>query len=129
MEATQKILVVDDEPDVVDYISALFEDQGYLTVSAENGIEAIKIAVSELPDLITLDITMPEQSGIKTYQILKNDPKVRHIPVIILTAVGDHIKSVLNQFEEFPEPDGYVNKPVDREELITMTSGLLSVEQ
>ncbi|MCP4757797.1 MAG: response regulator [Proteobacteria bacterium] len=126
MSRKRKILVVDDEQDILLYLSTLFEDNGFDTVTAENGIQALEQAKSEMPDLITLDITMPEQSGIKTYRHLKNDVKLRNIPVIIITAVGDPIKSVLNEFAEFPHPEGFINKPIDQKELISAASDILS---
>lgn len=119
-------MVVDDEQDVLIYLSTLFEDNGFDTITAENGIEALKLAKVEFPDLITLDITMPEQSGIKTYRYLKNDQNLQHIPVIIITAVGEPIKSVMNEFAAFPEPEAFLSKPVDQKILITTASELLS---
>ncbi len=126
MSERKKILVVDDEQDVLIYLSALFEDNGFDTITAENGIEALNMAKSEYPNLITLDITMPEQSGIKTYRYLKNDNLLRNIPVIIITAVGEPIKSVLNEFAAFPEPDGFISKPVDKKRLIDIANELLA---
>ncbi len=114
MSKRKKVLIVDDEQDVLIYLSTLFEDNGFNTLTAENGIEGLTVAKAELPDLITLDITMPEQSGIKTYRYLKNEPNLHYIPVIIITAVGEPIKSVLNEFAAFPEPEGFVSKPVDQ---------------
>jgi CheY-like chemotaxis protein len=122
----KKVLVVDDEQDVLIYLSTLFEDNGFITITAENGIEALEKAKVELPDLITLDITMPEQSGIKTYRYLKNDANLLHIPVIIITAVGEPIKSVLNEFAAIPEPEGFISKPIDQKELIKIATGLFA---
>jgi two-component system, NtrC family, nitrogen regulation response regulator NtrX len=125
MTENRKILVVDDEQDVRLYLSILLEDHGFTVVTAENGIEALQLAPVELPDLITLDITMPEQSGIKTYRYLKNDLRLQPIPVIIVTAVGDPIRSVLNEFGAFPEPEGFISKPVDQGELIALVFRLV----
>lgn len=125
MSGIKKILVVDDEQDVLLYLSTLFEDNGFDTITAENGIEALEKAKIELPDLITLDITMPEQSGIKTYRYLKNDTRLQHIPVIIITAVGDPIKSVMNEFAAFPEPEAFISKPVDQKGLIEIAANLM----
>jgi len=125
MNGKKKILVVDDEQDVLIYLSTLFEDNGFDTITAENGIEALALAKSELPDLITLDITMPEQSGIKTYRYLKNDVNLQEIPVIIITAIGEPIKSVMNEFAAFPEPEGFMSKPIDQKELLIMANELL----
>ncbi len=125
MDQNKKILIVDDEQDVLIYLTTLFEDNGFDTIIAENGIKALKLAKTELPDLITLDITMPEQSGIKTYELLKNDLELRDIPVIIITALGESIKNVLNEFGEYPKPEGFVSKPIDQKGLISMASDLL----
>ncbi|MBU3917557.1 response regulator [bacterium] len=126
MSRKKKILIVDDEQDVLIYLSTLFEDNGFETITAENGIEALKLAKAEFPDLITLDITMPEQSGIKTYRYLKNDINLQDVPVIIITAVGEPIKSVMNEFAAFPEPEAFISKPVDQKELIAIANELLA---
>ncbi len=126
MNQNKTILIVDDEEDVLVYLSTLFEDNGFRTITAQNGVEALEIAKQEKPGLITLDITMPEQSGIKTYRYLKNDPLLQAIPVIIVTAVGEPIKSVLNEFAAFPEPEGFISKPVDQKKLITLAEDLFS---
>lgn len=126
MNDQKKVLVVDDEQDVLIYLSTLFEDNGFSTITAENGILCLEKAKSELPDLITLDITMPEQSGIKTYRYLKHEPDLLHIPVIIITAVGEPIKSVLNEFAAFPEPEAFISKPIDQKELIEIAKRLLT---
>jgi len=123
--SAKKILVVDDEQDVLVYLSTLFEDNGFEVITAENGIEALKLARTEAPDLITLDITMPEQSGIKTYRHLRNEAQLQAIPVIIITALGDPIKSVMNEFAAFPEPEGFVSKPVNQKELTELATRLL----
>lgn len=129
MSENRKILIVDDENDVLVYLSTLFEDNGFETITAINGIEALQHAQDHKPGLITLDITMPEQSGIKTYRYLKKDPTLFHIPVIIITAIGEPIRSVLNEFAAFPEPEGILSKPIDKTELITLAEDLISTEE
>lgn len=126
MSEKKKILVVDDEQDVLTYLTALFEDSGYMTVTAKDGVEAMDVARSEKPDLITLDITMPDQSGVRTYRYYKQDENLKAIPVIIVTAVGDSMRSFLSKLSGFPEPEGFMNKPIDPEELIRTTEKLLS---
>ena len=126
MTDEKKILIVDDEPDVLLYLSTLFEDNGFQTVTADNGVKAMSMARSEMPGLITLDITMPEQSGIKTYRHLKNDDQLQHIPVIIITAIGEPIRSILNEFAALPEPEGFISKPIDQQKLIKLAEDLFS---
>ena len=126
MSEKKKILVVDDEQDVLTYLTALFEDNGYETVSAMDGLKAVEVAQSEKPDLISLDITMPDQSGVRTYRTYKEDPELKKIPVIIVTAIGDSMRSFLKKLKGFSEPEGFMNKPIDEKELLKMTADLLA---
>jgi len=126
MSGKKKILIVDDEQDLLTFLSALFRDNGYDIVTAVNGVEGFGLAREEKPDLITLDMTMPEQSGVRTYRDLKADPELQRIPVIIITAIGDEMKSFLDRRRQIPEPEGFMAKPVDKEELLEMIAGLLA---
>ena len=126
MRETKKILIVDDELDILTYFEAVFQDNGYDTVSAENGIEGFERAKSERPDLIVLDVTMPKQSGIKTYRQFKRHPALKNIPVIILTAVDDSFEVLLDELEEFELPKGIFNKPIDPQALLKVVSEILS---
>jgi CheY-like chemotaxis protein len=132
MTTKKKILVLDDEPHVVTYLTTLLEDNGYTTVSASNGIEGMEKTKAEKPDLITLDITMPEQSGIRFYRDLKDSPELRGIPVVVVTAVtgygGDPepFEKFLSTRKQIPPPDGFLSKPIDRQELLDLLAELLS---
>ncbi|MFO7557751.1 MAG: response regulator [Desulfobacterales bacterium] len=126
MSEKKKILVVDDEQDVVTYLTALFQDNGYETITAKDGIEGFDLAKKVQPDLITLDITMPDQSGVRTYRYYKGNDDLKDIPVIIVTAIGDSMRNFLKKLAGFPEPEGFMNKPIDEEKLIKMVSDLLN---
>jgi len=126
MSEMKTVLVVDDEQDVLTYLTALFEDNGYATIPAMDGIAAFDLAKSKKPDLITLDITMPDQSGVRTYRQYKEDPELKGIPVIIVTAVGDSMQSFFNKLSGFQKPDGFMNKPIDADKLIEMAADLLA---
>ena len=80
----KKILVVDDEPSVSSYLETLLQDNGYETTSAANGSEGLEKARSDRPDLVTLDISMPEKSGVRFYTELKNNPDLASVPVVML---------------------------------------------
>lgn len=121
----KKVLIVDDEADVLIYLETLLQDNGFETITASDGIQALKIAEVEKPDLITLDITMPEQSGIQTYRYIKSNQQLRAIPVVIITAMGESIRHVLNKLVGFPEPEGFMSKPVVQTELLEMISDLV----
>ncbi|MGD9158568.1 MAG: response regulator [Desulfobacteraceae bacterium] len=106
----KKILVIDDDPIIVDYLLDLFEENGYETCSAENGVKGLEVLLREKPDLITLDLEMPEEWGPRFYRKLRKHEKVKDTPVIVLTGIdGDH--AIRNAA-------GYVNKPFDPEKLL-----------
>ncbi|MCP4757812.1 MAG: response regulator [Proteobacteria bacterium] len=126
MSMTEKVLIVDDEEDVLIYLSALFQEHDFETITALDGKSAFSMAKSERPQLITLDITMPEQSGIRTYRYLKNDDDLKDIPVIIITAIGDTVEVIVDQLDGVPEPEGFIGKPIDHEKLIRMARDLIS---
>ena len=128
----KKILVVDDEPHVVTYLETMLEDNGYETVSASNGKEGIEKVRSEQVDLVCLDISMPEESGVRFYRNLKEDPSFSTIPVVVVTAVtgcgGDPgpFKKFLSTRKQVPPPDGFFSKPIDRQEFLDTIAKALS---
>ncbi|HIJ64388.1 MAG TPA: response regulator [Candidatus Hydrogenedentes bacterium] len=82
----QKILVVDDEPDVVAFLERILVAEQFEVVSAYDGISAIDIAAAEKPDVVLLDIMMPMMSGYEVCEQLKADPVTQHIPIVCLTS-------------------------------------------
>lgn len=121
----KKILVVDDEPDVVTYLTTVLKDAGYETLEASNGEEAMEKIRLTRPDLITLDITMPEMTGVKTYRTLKEDANLCTIPVIIITGVTHDFKQFISTRAQVPPPEGYLEKPVKPAELMDEVRRLL----
>ncbi len=121
----KKILVVDDEPDVVTYLSAVLRDNGYEAFEAYDGEEALAKIRSDRPDLVTLDITMPEMTGVKAYRTLKEDEKLKAIPVVIVTGVAHDFKQFISSRTQVPPPDGYLEKPVTPEALLAEVARLL----
>jgi len=132
----KRILIVDDEPDAISYISSVLEDNGYEYLSAENGEQGLELARKEKPDMILLDLIMPEKSGMLMFQELKKDPELGRIPVIVVSGASEALGVDLRNFmikqplrgrqkvvettgeTEFTEPNAYVEKPVDPNELI-----------
>ncbi len=132
----KRILIVDDEPDAISYISSVLEDNGYEYLSAENGEEGLELARKEKPDMILLDLIMPEKSGMLMFQELKKDPELGRIPVIVVSGASEALGVDLRNFmikqplrgrqkvvettgeTQFTEPNAYVEKPVDPNELI-----------
>jgi len=128
----KRILVLDDEPHVVTYLETLLNDNGYDTISASNGKDGIEKAKSEPIDLVCLDISMPEHSGIRFYRDLKDDPQTSAIPVLIVTAVtgeaGDPepFKRFISTRKQVPPPEGFLSKPIDKQEFLDTVSKILS---
>jgi CheY-like chemotaxis protein len=120
----KKILIVDDEPDIVSYLEMILQDNGYETVVAVNGAEAMEKVRSEKPDLVTLDISMPEASGTRFYKEMKTDSELKAIPVFIVTGVtglgGDQYayEKFISNRRLVPAPEGYFPKPIEREEFV-----------
>ena len=125
MASKQTILIIDDEPDTVTYFSSVLEDNGYATVTARNGAEASERVKQARPDLITLDITMPETSGVRCYRDLRETEAWRTIPVIIITGVSGDFRTFISSRKHVPPPDGYLGKPVDAAELLGLVRKLL----
>ncbi len=127
----KRILVIDDEPDERLYISTLLEDNGYVTETAEDGNEGLEKAETVSPDLITLDITMPEKSGVRFYREIRKNPQLCKIPIVVITGVtglgGDpkEFHKFLSTRKETPPPDGFITKPVDREKLMETINRLI----
>lgn len=125
----KKILIVDDEPEQLDFASTLLEENGYVPISATNGIDGMKKVKAEKPDLILLDILMPERGGIGMYQDLRHADETKDIPVVVVTGVargGRFEDYMLTQGEDIPGPDGYIEKPMNPDVVLKMISDLLS---
>ena len=118
------VLVVDDEPDAVDYLTTVLEDHGYVTVPAKDGAEAMDYLDQNAPDLVTLDITMPEKSGVAVYRKLREEERLRTVPVIIVTGISDDFERFISTRRNVPPPDGYVHKPVDHDDLMNVVRKL-----
>ena len=120
---TQKILLVDDDPDVMLFNKTVVEENGYQALTAANGDEGLTLLAKERPGLLILDVLMPKQSGIKMYRKVKTEEQWKDIPVIILSGISrrSFLKSqeALTEFgeEQVPEPEVYLEKPVEAEEL------------
>ena len=127
----KKILIVEDEPGLVTYLETLLEDNGYETTSASDGRIALEMVRAQRPDLITLDMSMPETSGVRFYRDLKEDSELAGIPVIVVTAItgygGDpaEFKKFISTRKQVPPPEGFVAKPIEPEELLTAVKDLL----
>jgi CheY-like chemotaxis protein len=129
---TKKILIIDDEPDIVMYLKVLLENNGYSVVTASNGQEGINLARAEMPDMVCLDIMMPKKTGVALYQEIKTDPKLKKIPCIIISAYesaysfkGQAFRRLV-QDRTIPEPLRFFEKPIDINVFLEFINGHLS---
>ena len=120
MAEQKRILIIDDEEDIRTYLSTLLADQGFQTVVAKDGAEAMKILQQEVPDLITLDISMPEKSGVKFFREIKTDDRWKGIPVVIVTGVSEDFRNFISSRHQIPSPEGFVSKPISPEEILNL---------
>jgi len=125
MPGPKRILIVDDEQDIRTYLSTLFGDEGYETSEARDGGEALQQIQAAPPDLITLDISMPEKSGIRFYREIRIDERWKHIPIVVVTGVSEDMKTFISSRHQVPAPEGFVSKPIDREEIVDVVRSLL----
>jgi len=110
----RRVLIVDDEPDVVESVTYRLEIENIECLKAADGAAGLKIAQETLPDLIILDVMMPKLNGYKVARALKQDERCRHIPIILLTArsqAGDRMLGVDSGAND------YMTKPFDLDEL------------
>jgi len=120
----KKILVVDDELDMRIFVSTLLETSGYKPLTAVDGKEGMVVARSKKPSVVILDVMMPNESGIGMYRELKNDPDLKDVPVIMLSALSKktffHSQKVLDEYkgEKIPKPSAYIEKPPEPDELL-----------
>ncbi len=126
--AGKRVLIIDDDPDLVEAVSMLLEAEGMEPLAAYGGIEGLEIARAQKPDLIILDVMMEDKDGFAVAKEVSRDDKLRDIPVIMLTAVAEHamdtsyapqaaIKSL--------EADEWFDKPVDPAALVSRIKELL----
>ena len=107
----KKIMVVDDDPVIVEYLVSIFQEHGYATCSAEGGETAMAVMEQERPDLVTLDLEMPEEWGPRFYRKFSQKPEFKDLPVVVISGLsGIHLairKAVAT-----------VNKPFNPEQVI-----------
>ncbi len=123
-----KILVVDDDPDLVETVSMMLESRNYDVIPAYGGTEGLKKARSEKPDLVVLDVMMPDKDGFEVCKEMKADPQLAGIPVLLLTAVASKISETryTTRMGMETEADDYVDKPVEPEEIVRRVQRLLA---
>lgn len=114
----KKIMVVDDDPVIVEYLVSIFQDRGYATCSADGGESAMEVLERERPDLLTLDLEMPDEWGPRFYRKFSQRPEFKDLPVVVISGLsGIHLairKAVAT-----------VNKPFNPEQVIEIVENTI----
>jgi two-component system alkaline phosphatase synthesis response regulator PhoP len=114
----KKILIIDDEYDPRTYLEVLFQEHGYDTATADDGDVALVKAREYKPDLITLDIIMPSETGVKFYRNLHKDKELAGTPVIICSGVTRYKELFARDHKTMPKPFAFIEKPIDKKLLL-----------
>ena len=122
----KKILLVDDEQDIVETLKFVLEGEGYTYFCAYNGEDGLKLAKEIVPDLMVLDVMMPKINGFKISRLLKYDAKYKNIPIIMLTARSQDSDK---QIGEETGADVYITKPFDLDEVVSTVARLLKEKE
>ena len=119
----KRILCIEDEPEMIDLIRLILSRRGFDVQGAAGGVEGIKLVRETLPDLVLLDLMMPDMDGWEEYQQKKADDSMRNIPVIVVTAKAQNIDKVLGL--HIAKVDDYIAKPFGPQELMDSVEKIL----
>jgi DNA-binding response OmpR family regulator len=123
-EKTKKILCIEDDTEMIDLIRLILGRRGFEVTGAGGGAEGLQKIREQHPDLVLLDLMMPDMDGWEVYQQMKADEKTRHIPVIVVTAKAQSIDRVLGM--HIAKVDDYIAKPFSPQELLNSVEKVLS---
>ena len=116
-------LIIDDEPDVTTYHATLLSDHGWDVRTANSGDEGLILAKQEKPDVVLLDVMMPDRGGLSTLIGFRKDSELESVPVVLVTGIQEQLtadfENFLDRFKKY-HPDGYVEKPIDPDQLLKM---------
>ncbi|MGH2606637.1 MAG: response regulator transcription factor [Anaerolineales bacterium] len=123
-EAQKRVVCIEDEPEMIDLVRLILGRKGFRVIGANGGIEGIDAVRKEKPDLVLLDLMMPDMDGWEVYQQMKADPELRSIPVVVVTAKAQSIDKVLGL--HIAKVDDYITKPFGPQELLESVEKILS---
>jgi len=124
----KKILVIDDEPDMVTFYCTVLEEKGYSVTGVNSAQEGLHLLEAGKPDLILLDLIMPDKTGINLFRDLKKDERYKDIPVVLITGIKDVMGGDHKKFFEGLRtrvPAAYLEKPVDPKALLKTVGNIL----
>lgn len=117
----KKIVIIDDEEDVVMYLAAILADNGFEVATATDGREGIRLVQEIRPDLVCLDILMPGETGFSLYRKIKEDMNLGTMPVLIISGMSYEQggeSGARSELDDLPAPDHYIEKPVQPEKFL-----------
>jgi len=123
--SAKRILLVDDEPDLLALLKLAFEENKYKTLLAGNGEEALKLARGKKPDAIVLDIKMPKLNGHEFLGQMRRDPKIAHIPVLVFTSITNGVERTDEEWAKSLEVQDFLSKPAEPYDLVNRVSVLI----
>jgi len=115
----------EDEEDVATYLKTVYQDNGWTVEWVDNGVAAMESLKRERPDLISLDINLPQKTGVKVYREVKENLQYASIPVVMVTGVPGQFETFISTRKQVPPPEGYVSKPIDIDKLVEVVKKLL----
>ena len=124
MTTNKRILVIEDEAEMIDLTRIVLEREGYEVIGAVGGSRGLELVKKERPDLILLDLMMPDIGGWEVYRQMKADAELEHIPVIVVTAKAQSIDKVLGL--QVAKVDDYITKPFGPKELLESIKRILN---
>lgn len=124
IETTHKIVYIEDEPEMIDLVRLILSRKGYEVIGANGGRAGLEMVRHELPDLVLLDLMMPDMDGWEVYQQMKAGAETTRIPVIVVTAKAQSIDKILGL--HIAKVDDYISKPFSPQELIESVEKVLA---
>ncbi len=126
-EERRKVVCIEDEPEMIDLIRLILSRKGFELIGAVGGREGLETVRRVKPDLVLLDLMMPDMDGWEVYQQMKADEELKDIPVIVVTAKAQSIDKVLGL--HIAKVDDYITKPFGPQELLESVYRILGMEQ
>ena len=119
----KRVVCIEDEPEMIDLVRLILGRKGFEVIGANGGVEGLEAVRREKPDLVLLDLMMPDMDGWEVYQQIKADETLRHIPVVVVTAKAQSIDKVLGL--HIAKVDDYITKPFGPQELLESIAKIL----
>ncbi len=127
METKRRVVYIEDEPEMIDLVRLILNRRGYEIIGANGGREGLDLVRQEIPNLVLLDLMMPDMDGWDVYQQMKADEHTQNIPVIVVTAKAQSIDKVLGL--HIAKVDDYISKPFSPQELVDSVEKVMAKNQ